>query len=114
MGKNLNFSEVVKLSDLLKSVFIKVEDNWHWRDGWNDERVVAELAIPGINVEHSKRLRRKLLGEPARVSAKATTDARIKDLDARLARTETMVMDLLGQVERQRLAPLGASLKRVS
>src|SRR5688572_21292875 len=108
MSKKLKQAEFAKIYDMIKAVFIKVDDVWHWKTGWSDDRIATESGVPGCTAEHVKRLRRNACGEvpkPERGGRVAQALAAVKAVEERLGRVEKQLAELLERQQRPNGVP---------
>jgi hypothetical protein len=86
--------KAVAINHRLNGVFVKANEGWFWKEGYNDERIAIECGIPGISAAHVKRLRRGVFGEAAKPSERAVFAAAVKHINA-LQQQVTKLMETL-------------------
>jgi hypothetical protein len=92
--KRMTQREVFEIGRRLGGVFVKANEGWFWKEGYNDERIAIECGIPGISAAHVKRLRRGAFGEAAKPSQRVVFAAAVEQINA-LQQQVTKLMDTL-------------------
>lgn len=101
----LSQAEVIGLSDFIKAAIVVSEDGSvaHYRDGWNDLRVIDDCGIAGVNSWHVVNLRTILFPNfqtTSRFAQRGPLTERVVALEAELLRVNDRLAELAALVKR--------------
>jgi uncharacterized coiled-coil protein SlyX len=100
----LNMARIVALSDQLRLVCRKVDDTAVYEEGWDDARVAREC---GVTVHNVYGVRTATIGS-LRKSKTVAAEAKLAQIEAKLASQDRFLESLVGQ--QARLAQIEAKL----